>query len=101
MDLTLSPDSVCAPSGDVVSREIEGELIIVPITSGIGDLEDELFTLNETGRAIWQRLDGKRTLANVAADLAACYEGSPDQITRDVLGLANELLKRKIIVCKE
>jgi len=92
--------SVCAHSEDVVSREIEGELIIVPIASGIGDLEDELYTLNETGRAIWQRLDGKHTLGAVAADLAEEYAAPLEQVTRDVLGLAAELARRKILVCR-
>ena len=41
------------PSDKIVSREIEGELIIVPLVAGIADMEDELFTLNETGREIW------------------------------------------------
>jgi len=100
VETTITPDSICVPSDDVVSREIEGELIIVPIASGIGDMEDELYTLNETGRAIWQRLDGKRTLRDVAADLAANYSAPPDQITRDVLGLAGELAKRKMLVCR-
>lgn len=93
----ITQDSVCIPSDDVVSREIEGELIIVPIASGIGDAEDELYTLNDTGRAIWQRLDGRRTLREVAADIAAHYDAPVDQITRDVLGLATELSRRKIV----
>jgi hypothetical protein len=95
---SVTQDSVWAISDDIVSREIEGELIIVPIASGIGDMEDELYTLNETGRAIWQRLDGKRSLADVAADLCCEYSAPAEQITRDVLGLATELAKRKIIV---
>lgn len=99
MKTILTPESICIPSDDVVSREIEGELIIVPIMSGIGDMEDELYTLNETGRAVWQRLNGKRTLRDVAADLAVQYSGSPDQITQDVLGIAGELVKRRILVC--
>jgi hypothetical protein len=93
-------DSVCARSDDVVSREIEGELIIVPIASGIGDLEDELYTLNGTGRAIWQLLDGRRTLGEVAAELAGMYDAPVDTITRDVLGLCSELAARKILLCK-
>jgi hypothetical protein len=101
VEIVITPESVCIPSEDVVSREIEGELIIVPIASGIGDLEDELYTFNDTGRAIWQRLDGKRTLRDIAADLAAQYSASPDQITRDVLGLIRELIKRNILVCRE
>lgn len=96
----ITPASSCIPSDDVVSREIEGELIIVPITSGIGDLEDELYTLNETGREIWQRLDGKRTLGEVAAELAGVYEAPAETIMQDVLGLCSELAVRKILVCR-
>ena len=97
---TITPASVLAPSDDVVSREIEGELIIVPITSGIGDLEDEIYTLNDTGRAIWHRLDGRRTLAEVAAELAEEYDASLETISHDVLGLTTELKSRKIVVCR-
>lgn len=93
-------ESVCMYSKDIVSREIEGELIIVPIASGIGDLEDELYTLNGTGREIWKRLDGKRTLCEVVTDLAANYSAPTEQITCDVLGLAGELVKRNILVCR-
>jgi len=91
-------DAICAPSEDVVAREIEGELIIVPIASGIGDMEDELYTLNETGKAIWSRLDGKRTLRAIAAELAAEYDAPVAAIERDVTGLVAELARRKMVV---
>jgi hypothetical protein len=86
------------PSEDIVVREIEGELIIVPLVSGVGDMEDELFTLNQTGRAIWERLDGRKPLGDIAGELSAEYEASPSEIERDVIGLVQELLIRKIIV---
>ena len=91
-------DAAYALSEDIVARVIEGELIIVPLTAGIGDLEDELFTLNETGRAIWERLDGRTPLRAVAAALAAEYDAPPEEIERDVLGLVGELLRRKMLV---
>jgi hypothetical protein len=93
----LSLDSVCAPSEDVVAREIEGEIIIVPLAAGIGDLEDELYTLNETGCAIWRRLDGTRTLRQVAAELSAEYSADSDVLERDVVGLADELTRRRML----
>ena len=37
-----SLEATYKPSDNVVAREIEGELIIVPLTAGIGNLEDEL-----------------------------------------------------------
>jgi hypothetical protein len=42
----ISLNAVLVPSEDVVTREIEGEIIIVPLVAGIGDLEDELVTIN-------------------------------------------------------
>lgn len=98
MSYHLTPNSVCAPSEEIVAREIEGELIIVPLASGIGDVDDELFNLNETGKAIWQLLDGKRTLQDVARELAAEFEFPAGEIEPDVIGLVEELLKRRILV---
>ncbi len=89
---------ICIPSCDIVAREIEGEIVIVPLVSGIGDLEDELYTLNETGRAVWKLLDGKRTLKDVATELASEYEGAVEEIERDIRGLVDELLKRRMLI---
>lgn len=93
--------SVCAPSDDVVSREIEGDVIIIPIAAGIGDADDELYTLNETGRSIWQKLDGRRTLGEVAALLAAEFEVSRAEAETDILGFANELVWRRILSVRD
>lgn len=95
-EITL--ESICKPSEDIVSREIEGELIIVPITAGIGDMEDELYTLNETGRAIWDRLDGKTPLGDIVKALAEEYDAPPGDIGRDVQGIAAELVRRRIVI---
>ena len=94
----LTLEAICVPSEDVVAREIEGELIIVPIASGIGDMEDELYTVNETGKAIWDRLDGARPLSQIATELAIEYEASAAELERDVLGLVGELVRRKMLI---
>ena len=89
---------VYGPSDEVVVREIEGEIVIVPLTSGIGDLEDELFTLNETGREIWTRIDGSRPLNAVIRELAEDYDAPDGLIRRDVVGILQELYERRMIV---
>jgi len=38
-------ETVYVPSEDVVSRELEGEFIIIPIASGIGESDDDFFLL--------------------------------------------------------
>lgn len=97
-DITLN--SVCVPSEDVVSREIEGDIIIIPLVAGIGDAADELYTLNETGRSIWQKLDGRQTLGDVAVALASQFDASQDDLETDVLGFAAELVRRRILSAK-
>jgi hypothetical protein len=98
METKVDREGVYAPSGDVVAREIEGELIIVPVAAGIGDAEDDLYTLNETGRAVWNRLDGRRTLNEVIEELSEEFEATEGEIAGDVAGLVAELLQRKILV---
>jgi hypothetical protein len=45
---------------DLVSRDVAGERIIVPIKGHVGDLEG-VFTLNELGTMIWQLINGQTT----------------------------------------
>ena len=98
MEVEAELDSAYVPSEDVVAREIEGELIIVPLAAGIGDVEDEIYTLNETGRAIWGRLDGRKSLRKVAQELGAEYGSPAEQLEKDVLGFVSELLRRRMLV---
>lgn len=91
-------DAVYFPSDDIVAREIEGELIIIPLVAGIGDLEDELFTLNDTGKAIWKLLDGARTLGEIIQVLEQEFDAPAGEIQRDVLGLVQELARRRMLV---
>jgi hypothetical protein len=91
-------EKIYSPSEDIVAREIEGELIIVPLVAGIGDMEDELFTLNETGKAIWRRLNGKKSLKGVIEDLQLEYDVDSAVLEKDVLGLVNELVKRRMLI---
>ncbi len=96
MELML--DAKYVPSEDVVARVIEDELIIVPLVAGIGDMDDELYTLNETGKAVWSRLDGEKSLRTLAAELATEFSAPPGEIEKDVLGLMRELARRKMVV---
>lgn len=100
MDSEVNLDALYAVSDEVVAREIEGELIIVPLTSNVGDMEDELYTLNETGRDIWHGLDGNTSLRDLIDRLSDQYDASFQEIQADVLGLITEFLKRKFLVEK-
>lgn len=98
MNAKMNLDIAYTPSEDVVAREIEGEIVIVPLVAGIGDMEDELYTLNETGKIIWDRLDGQRTLRQVISELSAEFASPASEIEADVVGFVQELLNRRMLV---
>ncbi len=94
-------DAAYVPSEGVVAREIEGETVIVPLVSSIGDIEDEICALSETGRAIWRKLEEARPLCRIAAELAEEFESPVEEIERDVLGFVGELVARRMVVRKD
>ncbi len=98
MEVKADLDSIYVPSEDIVSREIEEEILIVPLVAGIGDMEDELFTLNETGKVIWSHLDGQKPLKEVVAKLSEEFEAPAGEIVEDVTGFVEELLRRGMLV---
>jgi len=82
---------------NIVAREIEGEIIIVPLTAGIGDAEDDLFSLNDTGKAVWTYLDGSNSVNEIINQIEEKFEGSPAEIGADVMGFIEELLSRNML----
>lgn len=100
MEAQPTAETICVPSEEVVAREIEGDIVIVPLVAGIGDADDELYTLNETGQAVWRKLDGRRTLGQVAAALADEFDAPRDELEADVLGFAAEMARRGILAVK-
>jgi hypothetical protein len=100
MALNIEMNDVYGPSSDIVAREIDGEVLIIPLISGMGDIEDELYSLNETGKVIWKLLDGERSVQQIIDQLIAGHDGDPALIKEDVFGLLQEFGKRKFLVKK-
>ena len=94
----VNPKTVYKPSKNIVAREIEGELILIAITAGVGDVEEGMFTLNVTARKIWQLFDGKKELHQIIHEIADIYDAPEGKIEKDVNGLVTELANRNMIV---
>jgi len=95
--MTVNNGDIYVASEEVVVREIEGELIIVPLAGGLGDEEDSLYTLNATGRAIWSKIDGRRTVGEIVAALSDEFDSQSGEIDADVVGLLEELARRRML----
>jgi hypothetical protein len=66
-----------------VSRTIAGDVIIVPVRGGVGDL-DAIFTLNSVGASIWKHIDGGTSAERLAALVAREYNVSEAAARGDV-----------------
>jgi hypothetical protein len=71
---------------------VDGQAVIINLNAGT------YVSLNETGSFLWERLDGRATLAEIAAALAEEYDVAPAVPRPDVLALAQELLGEGLIV---
>lgn len=98
MENIIDKKSVYLPSEDVVAREIEDEFLLVPIASGIGDMENELYTLNETGREVWERMEEGKSLEVLADELAQEYDASFPEILDDIQGIVQVLVKLNMVI---
>lgn len=91
-------DTVYTPSRDMLVKQVQGEFIIIPLRKGTADLEEEFFKLNETAKAIYDKLDGKKTLKELALELSLKYDAALELIERELLEMAEKLLKRGVLV---
>jgi hypothetical protein len=96
-DIHVDIQEIFVASQRVIAREIEGELIIVPIEDGIADFEDALYSLNASGRRIWDLLSPESTVQTICNKLAEEYNAPFETIQADVVGLIKRLYKMGII----
>jgi hypothetical protein len=74
----------------IVSREVAGETIVVPICRGVGDL-DSVYTFNAVGRSLWHLLENGQTAEELANWVATHYEVDAKRAFADVQSYLLEL----------
>lgn len=86
-----SPEAVLVRNERLAWRVLEGEAVILYPEAGT------LHRLNVTGTRMWELLDGKRSLAEVAAGLAAEYDVAPTDAVRDLQAVAADLMAAGLV----
>jgi hypothetical protein len=74
----------------LVSREVAGDTVVVPICRGVGDL-DSIFTFNAVGTFLWGLLAEAHTTSELAAFVARRFAVREDAALRDVCAFLEEL----------
>lgn len=80
----------------VVSRDIAGETLAVPIRRGVGDL-DSVYTFNELGARLWLMLEQGRTTEELADWVRMNYRVSAEQAFADVARFVAELHEERLV----
>lgn len=81
----------------IVTRRIAGETILVPLAAEIGDL-DAVYTLNDVGTFIWDRIDDLQSARAIAEAVSAEFDVTPEQAVRDVDALLSALESKGLVV---
>ena len=79
-----------AKDKELVTRDVAGEEIIVPIKGHVGDLEG-VFTLNEVGSMIWQLIDGQTTARQIMEAVRNEYDVEAPEAEKDLLDFLRSL----------
>jgi hypothetical protein len=79
-------------SPDLVSREIAGETVVVPICRGVGDL-DSIFTFNSVGTHLWNVLAAVHTESELIKSITENFEVGDDVAQSDVRNFMTDLLE--------
>lgn len=83
-------------SGNIVSRDIAGETILVPVRGKLADMQN-IFSLNPVARYIWDQIDGKSTLSEVRSRIIKNFSVSAERADEDLNGFIDELQKANLI----
>lgn len=79
-----------SPVPDIVATPLESELILLDPRSG------EMFSLNETGQFVWERLDSS-DVPGIASAVATAFDLSRERAEADVRSLLAELLDAGLV----
>jgi hypothetical protein len=83
-----------------VTRSIAGETIIVPVRSGVGDL-NSIYTLNEVGTTIWRLIDGQASVEQIVEAISGEYEVSAEQAAKDAFEFLEKLEAEGLVRASE
>lgn len=76
---------------DVIERELDGEVVLLDLNTGI------YYGMNEVGTGVWGLLDGKRRVGEIVDWVAANYDVERKVAKGDVEELLGDLLKERLI----
>ena len=76
---------------EVAAKVMDGEAILINFDNGT------YYSMDLTGGFLWELIEGKHTLEEMATAIAARYDVSPEQALADVERLGAELVEENLV----
>ncbi len=93
----MSLTQVFRQQRSTVTREIAGEVLLVPVHGKLAQLQ-RIFVLNPVGAYIWQQLDGERDLEAIHRGLVDNFEVTGGEAEADLYEYLGALEDAGLIV---
>lgn len=93
--MEIADDTTFAIRDDVISEEIEDELVVL-------DLEgDVYFSLNDVGRLIWEAISDGKTFSEVVDAICETYDVERDRASEDAVAFLEDTLDRELLSVRD
>ncbi len=93
-------DQIYKKSEHIVTREIAGETLLVPIRDKLADMQ-RIFALHGIGDFVWERIDGKRSVSDIVADIAKSFDVGAEHAEKDLKELIHEMQQADLVTVAE
>ena len=84
-------ERVLIKNPDIISKDVKGETILLNSVSG------KYFGLNKVGRAFWEKIDGTRSLPDIAELLLKDFDVEKERLLKDLENLILTLKENNLI----
>jgi hypothetical protein len=88
--------TILSHSKSIVTTRTGNEYVLVPIANNIADM-NSMYTLNETGAFIWERIDGEKSVEDIINEMMNEYEVDYTTASNDVFSFIDEMSSYLII----
>ena len=82
--------------GEIVSRVIAGDTILVPIRGKLADMQ-VIYSLGPVAAFLWEHLDGQKNLETLLSEVVGRFDVGRKEAEKDIREFMDELLKAGLI----
>lgn len=87
----MTPETVLTRSDSASYEIVADEAILIDVNTGT------YFSLNSVGTEFWQRIDGARSVSDIAHELAEKYNVDSGMVTDDLIELATKMMDDHLV----